>query len=184
MSRASAAGADSAAIAAELVATLRLRSQTVATAESLTGGLVGYWITTVPGSSQVYRGGLIPYATDLKHRLALVSETTLAQDGPVAAKTAAEMASGAAEACGAQWGVATTGVAGPDQQDGHPVGQVYVAVARVGAGDTRAGGPGAGRLVEVRELRLTGDRTAIRSRAAAAALALLLEVLARADDRR
>ena len=124
-------GADtSAALPAEaVVAALRDRSQTLATAESLTGGLVGATLTAVPGASAVYRGGLIVYATELKAELARVSPQTLAADGPVAARTAAQLARGAADVCGADWGLATTGVAGPDPQDGHPVGQVYVAVA-------------------------------------------------------
>jgi nicotinamide-nucleotide amidase len=117
------------ALAAAVVAALRDRSQTLATAESLTGGLVGATLTDVPGASAVYRGGLIVYATGLKAALARVSAQTLATDGPVAASTAAELARGAAAACGADWGLATTGVAGPDPQDGHPVGQVFVAVA-------------------------------------------------------
>ena len=118
-----------AALAAVVVAALRQRSQTLATAESLTGGLVGATLTDVPGASAVYRGGLIMYATELKAELAGVSAQTLAADGPVAASTAAQLARGAATVCGADWGLATTGVAGPEPQDGHPVGQVFVAVA-------------------------------------------------------
>src|SRR5689334_5234005 len=92
------------ALAARLVATLRRRSQTIATAESLTGGLVGATITGVPGASAVYRGGLITYATDLKATLAGVALSVLATDGPVATTTAAQLAQGAARACGADWG--------------------------------------------------------------------------------
>jgi nicotinamide-nucleotide amidase len=156
-------GAGSAA--APVVAALLARAETVATAESLTGGLVGSMITDVPGASAVYRGGLITYATELKAVLAGVSEQTLAADGPVASSTAEQMAEGAARACAADWGLATTGVAGPDPQGGHPVGQVFVAVA---ARD---------RSARVRELALTGDRPTIRALAAAAALGLLLETL-------
>lgn len=160
------------ALAAEVVAVLRERSLTVATAESLTGGLVGAALTDVPGASAVYRGGLIVYATALKAALAGVSDHTLATDGPVAATTATELARGAARVCGADWGLATTGVAGPEPQDGHPVGQVFVAVAGPGP---RVGGED--RPVRVRELDLGGDRAAIRAQTVQAVFALLLDAV-------
>jgi nicotinamide-nucleotide amidase len=151
-------------LAARVVSALRHRSQAVATAESLTGGLVGATITSVPGASVVYRGGLITYATELKAELAGVSPSVLEADGPVAATTAAELARGAARICAADWGLATTGVAGPDPQDGHPVGQVFVAVA----GERRT---------QVRELSLAGDRSEIRAQTVVAVLSLLSERL-------
>jgi nicotinamide-nucleotide amidase len=157
--------------AARVLAELRQRGQTVATAESLTGGLVGTLLTAVPGSSESYVGGIISYATRLKQSLVGVAPDTLAALGPVAERTAAEMAVGVARRCAADWGVATTGVAGPDPQDGHPVGEVYVAAAQVADG-----------RVEVRALRLTGDRSAIREAAAAQALELLAQCLGLADD--
>ena len=116
--------------AAMVLAELRRRRETVATAESLTGGLLGSLLTAVPGASASYVGGVISYATRLKETLVGVAPDTLATLGPVASRTAAEMAAGVARRCEADWGVATTGVAGPDPQDGHPVGEVYVAVAR------------------------------------------------------
>lgn len=152
--------------AARALAELRQRGQTVATAESLTGGLVGALLTAVPGASAAYVGGVITYATRLKETLAGVDPDVLTELGPVAAPTAAGMAVGVAGRCDADWGVATTGVAGPEPQDGHPVGEVYVAVAR----------PATDR-VEVRRLRLTGVRPAIREAAAAAALDLLVDCL-------
>jgi nicotinamide-nucleotide amidase len=152
--------------AAEVLASLRARSETLATAESLTGGMIGQLLTDVPGSSSSYVGGLITYATRLKASLAGVGEATLAELGPVAARTAGEMAAGTARRCGADWGVAVTGVAGPEPQDGHPVGQVFVAVARPARDE-----------VHVRELRLAGDRAEIRRQTAQDALAMLLEVL-------
>jgi nicotinamide-nucleotide amidase len=152
------------ALAARVVATLRDRSQTLATAESLTGGLLGAAITEVPGASAVYRGGLITYATELKAALAGVPDQVLSVDGPVAPTTAARLAHGAARVCAADWGLATTGVAGPEPQDGHPVGQVFVAVA----------GPVA-RDVRVRELALSGDRALIRQQTVVAVLDLLLD---------
>lgn len=160
-------------LAAAVVTALRDRDQTLATAESLTGGLVGATLTDVPGASKVYRGGLITYATETKAELARVSAQTLAAHGPVAASTAEQLARGAAEVCAADWGLATTGVAGPEPQDGHPVGQVFVAVAGPGAD----GVSGGGRTVEVCELALAGDRSAIRDQTTRAVLGLLLENL-------
>ncbi len=144
---------------------LRARGLTLASAESLTGGLVGAALTAVAGSSDVYRGGVVCYATDLKATLAGVPADLLDQHGPVAPETAAALATGVARACAADVGAATTGVAGPSPQDGHPVGEVYVAVARGSA-------PAA-----VRALRLDGDRDTIRTRTVDAVLALVLEVV-------
>ena len=116
-------------LAARVLAELDRRGETLATAESLTGGMVGQLLTDVPGASASYLGGVISYATRLKATLAGVDAATLAELGPVAERTAAEMARGVARRCDADWGVATTGVAGPEAQDGHPVGQVFVAVS-------------------------------------------------------
>jgi nicotinamide-nucleotide amidase len=165
--------ADVEGVAANVVEILRGRSQTLATAESLTGGLVGATLTDVPGASAVYRGGLITYATELKAELGGVSRQALAVDGPVAATTAAQLALGAARVCDADWGLATTGVAGPDPQAGHPVGQVFVAVA----GPVPSGPSEHDRTVQVRELALSGDRAAIRAQTVAAVLGLLTELL-------
>lgn len=114
--------------AERLVREFARRGLTIATAESLTAGLCAATIAEVPGASAVLRGGVIVYATELKHELAGVSDETLRVHGPVAAKTAAELAEGAARRCDADVGVALTGVAGPDPQDGHPVGEVFIAI--------------------------------------------------------
>jgi nicotinamide-nucleotide amidase len=161
----------SAASATQALAELIRRRETLATAESLTGGLLGRLLTDVPGASAAYLGGVISYATRLKVTLAGVDQAQLAADGPVAARTAAAMAKGVAQRCVADWGLATTGVAGPDAQDGHPVGQVFVAVAG-----------GAGARSRVVELALSGDREEIRQQAADAALDLLVAELADVDD--
>lgn len=144
------------------LAALRTRGLTLATAESLTGGLVAAALTAVAGSSDVYRGGVVCYATDLKATLAGVPADVLDAHGPVAPETAAALARGVARACGADVGLATTGVAGPSPQDGHPVGEVYVAAALPG------------QEPEVRRLHLTGDREAIRGASVEAVLDLLL----------
>ncbi len=143
--------------AADLVRRLIRSGATVATAESLTAGLLSATIAGVPGASAVLRGGLIVYATDLKHTLAGVSEHTLAVDGPVAASTAEQLAVGARTVCGAEWGIALTGVAGPDPQDGQAVGTVFLGIA--GSDGT-----------EVLRLKLSGDRWTIRIGAVHAAV--------------
>ena len=158
-------------LAAKVLLTLRERAETVATAESLTGGLLGGLLTDVPGASESYVGGVISYATRLKATLAGVHPVTLRTVGPVAEQTAKEMASGVCERCQADWGLATTGVAGPDPQDGHPVGEVFLAVAHPASG-----------LLRVEALSLTGDRATIRSAAAAHAVGLLADALGIAVD--
>ncbi len=127
--------------------------------------MLGAALTTVPGVSAVYRGGLISYATDLKSTLAGVDAALLSRYGAVAAPTAVAMAHGAARVCGADWGLATTGVAGPDPQEGHPPGTVFVAVARSDETPDRAD--------LVRDLSLTGDREAIRQASVVAVFGLL-----------
>ncbi|HJY44037.1 MAG TPA: CinA family protein [Propionibacteriaceae bacterium] len=153
-------------LAARILAELDRRGETLASAESLTGGMVGELLTEVPGASTSYLGGVISYATRLKATLAGVDAATLTDLGPVAERTAAEMARGVAQRCNADWGIATTGVAGPEAQDSHPVGQVFVAISRP-----------AGDLLRVKELRLQGERAAIRQQAAIAVLALLADAL-------
>ena len=119
----------SAEVARELIDELRSRNETICFCESLTAGLVSATLADVPGASAVLRGGLVVYATDLKHSLAGVSESVLAAHGPVSAATAREMARGARRVCEADWAAAVTGVAGPDTQDGHPVGEVWVGLS-------------------------------------------------------
>ena len=137
--------------AAGTIAALRARGETVAVAESLTGGLLAATIVAVPGASKAFRGGLIVYATDLKASLAGVPAALLAAHGPVHADVAAALAGGARERCSADWGLATTGVAGPDPQDGIAVGTVFLGLAAPHG------------ATSVRRLDLTGDRAAIRA---------------------
>ena len=150
--------------AAELVARLTAVGQTVAVAESLTGGLVAAALTDIPGASVVVRGGVIAYATDIKARVLGVDEVLLARAGSVDVEVAEQMASGVRSLMGTTYGLSTTGVAGPDPVDGKPVGMVYVAVV----------GPGSSR---VKALDLSGDRLGIRAQCVAAALSLLAEEL-------
>lgn len=137
---------------------------TLGVAESLTGGLVTSTLVDVPGASMVLRGAIVAYATDLKASLLGVEADLLAARGAVDPDVALAMATGVRRATGSDIGIATTGVAGPDPQDGHPPGLVYVAVATP-RGDA------------VRRGDLHGDRAAVRAGACDQALALALELL-------
>jgi nicotinamide-nucleotide amidase len=130
----------------------------------VTGGLVTAALTDVAGASVVVRGGVLAYATDLKAQVLGVDPVLLAQVGAVDADVAQQMAAGVRSLMGATYGLATTGVAGPDPVGDKPVGMVYVAVV----------GPGSSR---VKALSLSGDRAQIRAQSVRAILALLAEEL-------
>ncbi|WP_405902669.1 nicotinamide-nucleotide amidohydrolase family protein [Streptomyces sp. NBC_00656] len=147
--------------AAQVLRLLAGRGETLAVAESLTGGLVAAELTSVPGASQAFRGSVTAYATPLKSEVLGVDAELLAARGAVDAEVARQMAAGVRRALGADWGAATTGVAGPDAQDGHPVGTVFVAVC----GPCDAG--------KVTALRLNGGRADIRRESVRSVLELL-----------
>ncbi len=147
--------------AAALLAALNAKRWTVAIAESLTGGLVAASIVDVPGASAWLRGGVVAYATDAKRDVLGVDGALLASAGAVDTRVAAQMAQGVRALFGADVGIATTGVAGPEPQDGKPVGTVCLAVV------TPAG-------ESVSTMMLRGDRAAIRTAAADAALTAAL----------
>ncbi|MER5746930.1 CinA family protein [Streptomyces sp. NPDC059913] len=159
--------------AAGVLALLGERGESLAVAESLTGGLVAAELTSVPGSSRSFRGSVTAYATPLKRDVLGVDGALLAERGAVDPEVARQMAAGVRRVLGADWGVATTGVAGPDPQDGKAVGTVYVAVA----------GPGGAENIAA--LRLNGGRADIRRESVRSALTLLSAELgknARAQD--
>jgi nicotinamide-nucleotide amidase len=133
-------------------------------AESLTGGLLAAALTSVPGASAVFRGGVVAYATDLKNSLLGVPAELLDRHGAVHPEVAVAMAEGACRRMTASVGAATTGVAGPDPADGQPVGTVHIAV--------HAGG-----RTTARALSLSGDRSQIRSATVAESLSLLVTML-------
>jgi nicotinamide-nucleotide amidase len=135
--------------ARRLIHSLTDRALTIAVAESLTGGLVVAELVSVPGASVVVRGGIVAYATELKHELLGVDADLLAAGGPIQAAVAEQMASGVRTRLRADIGLATTGAAGPDPQDGHPPGEVWVAVASADG-------------IRSMRLELGGDRTGIR----------------------
>jgi nicotinamide-nucleotide amidase len=148
-------------VAAGLLAALEARGWTLAVAESLTGGAVCARLVDVPGASRVLRGGVVAYATDLKGSLLGVPEELLAERGAVDPDVAAAMASGVRERLGASVGLATTGVAGPDPQDGRAPGTVFVAVAT----------PTAARVAS---WQISGDRAAVRRATVAGVLEMAL----------
>jgi nicotinamide-nucleotide amidase len=158
--------------AADVVRLLTVKGETLAVAESLTGGLVSSELTAVPGASQAFRGAVTAYATPLKHELLGVDAALLEEHGAVDPQVALQMAAGVRKALGADWGIATTGVAGPEPQDGQPVGTVFVAVDGPRSADSGSAGGG-----KVQALRLNGDRAEIRMESVRSVLALLLREL-------
>jgi nicotinamide-nucleotide amidase len=156
---------DSAAIIAALVE----RGYTIAVAESLTGGLLVAELIATPGASAVVLGGVVAYNTELKHSVLGVDARLLAEQGAVHPDVAAQMATGvrvalAVAAGHAHIGISTTGVAGPDPQDGQPVGTVYLGFA---IGDD----------VRTKRLSLTGSRADIRSAVVSESLSELGRIL-------
>jgi nicotinamide-nucleotide amidase len=142
-------------VAAELLAELESRQLTLAVAESLTGGLLAAEFVRVPGASRVFLGGVVAYNTALKATLLGVDDALLARFGPIHPDVAAQMALGvrarlAVHGVPADIGIATTGVAGPDGQDGHPAGEAYVGISW-------------GEDMHILSLSLEGGRAAIRS---------------------
>ena len=159
--------------AARVVGLLREAGQTVAAAESLTGGLVTAALTDVPGSSAVLTGGVVAYTPAAKVGVLGVPAEVVARHGVVSRECAEAMAAGAQALLAADWGVSTTGVAGPGPSDGHPAGTVHVAVVGPGGGP---GQSGESRRVH-RALSLDGARTAVRGSTVEAVLQLLEEAL-------
>ena len=148
---------------------LTARRETIATAESCTGGLIGDLLTDVAGSSAYFLGGVIAYSNDVKRAQLGVSEATLAAHGAVSAECVREMAAGVRARLGTTWGVAVSGIAGPDGgSPDKPVGLVHFAVA----------GPSG---IEARQLSWKAERRQVKELAAHAALNLLHRLL---DEKR
>ena len=152
-------------LGATLHAELLRRSLTLATAESLTGGALADLASASPGASETFVGGVVSYATGVKTGLLGVGEDTVREHGVVSARCAEQMAAGVRALLGTDWAVSTTGVAGPTEQEGKPVGTVFVGVA---------GPDGA----VAHELHLDGDRAAIRAATCRRAAQLVVAAVA------
>ena len=152
-------GVDNDTLPGVVLRLLEERGETLALMESCTGGLVASLITDTPGSSTAFRGGIVSYATDIKQQFGVPAEV-LEAHGAVSVETARAMAQAARERLGASVGIGVTGVAGPDPQEGKPVGEVHIAVA------TSSG-------VRDTSQQWRGSRTDIKNRAAQTALNLL-----------
>lgn len=141
----------------------RLEGKTLTTAESCTGGGIGAALTAIPGSSSVYKGGIISYTNWVKHNLLGVEEALLERLGAVSAPVAEAMAAGARRVLDADIAVSVTGLAGPGGDEyGNPVGRVYI-----GYSDEN--------VTVSREYTFSGDRDAVRRQATEEALTLILE---------
>ena len=153
-------GEDDADLAAVVLELLRSRKLSLAVAESCTGGMLGERITAIPGSSDVFLGGVIAYHNDLKRTMLGVTAETLEEFGAVSEEVALQMASGIRGSLGAAIGVSITGIAGPGGGTPEkPVGLVWIAVHAEQA--------------KARRFHLIGDRAEIRQRAAQAALEMV-----------
>ena len=159
-------------LAQEVVALARRRGVWLAFAESITGGAISDAVVSVPGASEVFLGSVVAYSTELKRQLLGVTEQQLAVSGAVSKGVAEQMVLGVAglvcDAVATQprplLALAITGVAGPTEQDGQPLGTVWVSVSL-------------GLELRSHQLHLSGDRAAVRSAAVRAALELIREVL-------
>lgn len=156
---------------AEIVAAAREADITVATAESLTGGLLAATLVQVPGSSAMLQGGIIAYQNSIKERLLGVSASLLETQGAVDPQVACAMALGACAAAGARVGISTTGVAGPEPHQGKEVGHVYIGVAFDGEAKSY-------------EYHFLGDREMIRMQATQEAVSLLEQVINAAREQK
>lgn len=151
--------------AARLLDALRTRGWSLATAESVTGGLIAARITDVAGASRVFRGGLVAYHDDAKRDLLHVDDHVLARHGAASREVAIAMATGAQRRLGAKLAIATTGDAGPQASPRGEVGRVFLAIA-------------AGARVEAHEMRYPGSRDAVRAAAVDDAFRFALEAIA------
>lgn len=149
---------------AYLIRRLREHGMTVTTVESCTGGMIAAALTSVPGSSEVFRRGFVTYCDQAKHEMVGVRQETLDRYTAVSRQTAQEMAEGGAREAGADCSISVTGYAGPDSGSGEPVGLVYIGCCVDGE-------------TEVREFHFAGGRQEIRRQATEAALRLLQERL-------
>jgi nicotinamide-nucleotide amidase len=150
-------------IAQAVVDRLRTRGETLCVAESLTGGGVGVAITSIPGSSDVFLGGITAYHAQVKESLLKVAHSAIVEFGVVSEEVAIAMADGARELFGATWAISTTGVAGPGPADGHSAGTVWVAIC--------------GPVTQTTQLQIDGEREIIRNATVKSAVSAFARIL-------
>lgn len=149
--------------ARSIIDALRTRNQSLAVAESLTGGGLGSALTAVPGASDVFKGGVIAYQVSIKESLLKVPESLIAEYGVVSEEVAIAMADGVRDLLGATWGIATTGVAGPGPSDGVGAGTVWIAVR--------------GPINQSTQLELQGERDVVRNASISSAISTFARIL-------
>jgi nicotinamide-nucleotide amidase len=147
----------------EIIHVLRERNETLSTAESLTAGALSSAIVRISGASDVFVGGLTAYRDEIKISHLQVDPTLIEEHTSVSEQVAVAMARGARESFGTTWAISTTGVAGPNPLDGHPVGVVWVAID--------------GPISQTIELSLSGERESVRNAATASAIATFARIL-------
>ena len=149
--------------AATLISKLVSRAETISVAESLTGGGLGAALTAIPGSSSTFLGGVIAYQGQVKRDLLGVSQKLIDEYGVVSQEVAMAMAQGARKIFGSTWGIATTGVAGPDEVDGLPTGTVWLAIC--------------GPINQSTQLHLPGEREVVRNATVSSAITTFAGIL-------
>ena len=149
--------------AQEIVDLLRQRGETVAVAESLTGGGISVAITAVPGASEVFIAGITAYMPDVKESLLKVPHSIIADFGVVSEEVAIAMADGARDLFGATWAISTTGVAGPGPSDGQKAGTVWVAIR--------------GPINQSTRLQIDGEREIVRNATVESAMTTFARIL-------
>lgn len=158
-------GYDQETLSTKAISLLKKKQLTIASAESLTGGLFGDMLTAHSGVSAVYQGGVICYQNEIKAEVLKVSKALLETDGAVSEGCARQLAQNVRELCNSQVGISFTGVAGPDELEGKPAGTVYVGLSIEGKGE------------HVISLQLAGSREQIRMRAVKSGLSELIHLL-------
>jgi nicotinamide-nucleotide amidase len=151
-------------IATPIIAALRRRGESLAVAESITGGGLGAAITAIPGSSEVFAGGLIAYQLSIKREILKVPAALLKKFGVVSEEVAIAMADGLLQLFGTTWAIATTGVAGPGSSDGVAVGTVWIAIR--------------GPVNQSTELAIQGERETVRNASVSSAITAFARILA------
>ena len=151
------------ALATEIIETLRQRNETLSTAESLTAGAVSSALVTIAGASDVFVGGITAYRDEIKISHLDIDPALIAEHSSISEQCAVEMAKGAMKSFGTTWAISTTGVAGPNPLDGHPVGAVWVAIE--------------GPVSQTIELALSGERESVRNATTASAIATFARIL-------